>query len=669
MIMKNFIGVLVVFLFHSGLGAAIPRNLTECKLEYNTNVGQLVASEGVSTVSSILRLFFNDLDLNGNNLVSASEIVIKLESENLLNDGEMSFVLSQLQTWVDFGSQDGDSELNLNEFTNLVDSTVGQVSAQPGANMKEAESCMCRYINKKMTMLIRSYMDISKCVSNLKSEQLSLMASGTKRIIVNVWEAAFRTLDRNSDGVVDQLEMQGAFDFYRKSNENLTAALDATMRNDSYTETEFFSKIHDLMFGSSSDGIWGDITTMNQLFGDCIICYVLRYARNDVLDWVTKNLKCSNLYKETLDQTLGKDSSVAPGYIFAIADVNKDGIVTSQEMKTLVEQARGTTGFDLIKLLSNEGVTSLVLSNMTRLLPDHVVKVRVHPKDDFELSALSSPQQKSWHAFCLTTIEALRQFPTTLNPVQATPVKVNTTPSTVIDDCYKIIKEELEKPDLKITPKLREIFNKLQKAITNEIPSSTSSTITSQSTTTESVSATTSPTTVNSSPTTTQLQNMTSSNTTSQNDSANNEASNMTSSAPDLADVVRDVIKDLSKQNASVSGEAINKELQMLNVTENTDNKKEEDLSKQDVSVSWKPINKELQILNVFKNPDNKKEEKTVLSEEEKQLLDLLTDYHSQVHGKTNQVKNTIMNTDLRNMTQEEKELQDLLKDVIGDKN
>lgn len=42
----------------------------------------------------------------------------------------MAQTLVQLQAWVDFGSQDGDSELNLDEFVNLIDSTIGQVSSK-----------------------------------------------------------------------------------------------------------------------------------------------------------------------------------------------------------------------------------------------------------------------------------------------------------------------------------------------------------------------------------------------------------------------------------------------------------------------------------------------------------------------------------------------------------
>lgn len=71
-------------------------------------------------------------------------------------------------------------------------------------------------------------------------------------------------------------------------------------------------------------------------------------------------------------RTLNKNAPVADGFIFAIADADKNGVVTSPELKEFIAESSPDIS---LGFLEEANVTPLTLANISYILPTSVVTV------------------------------------------------------------------------------------------------------------------------------------------------------------------------------------------------------------------------------------------------------------------------------------------------------
>nr|XP_002128210.2 uncharacterized protein LOC100184432 isoform X2 [Ciona intestinalis] len=385
-----------------------------CQKVYYENFGSLVAVQGVDAASSVWRILFNKLDLNKNRLLSSAEILLTLEAENLVTKEQIPEALSQTQTWIDSTKGDNNfSELNLSGFRDLLSNTIGR---RPGNKEPSARrnwlltSLLCHFVNEELTSILSSIRDLKNCTDSLRTDQHGTLKSST-RLILNVWKAVYKTLDRNNDDRLETDEIRNILQQYFDQNDTndiaqafptLSAASGAGV-----SRLQFFKMVNNLLSAGASGNTWDNTRTLQQLNGNVTFCRLLYRVRSDLNVALEQNDKCRTTFIKRANKVFGQDVSVASGFIFAYLDKDKNGVITLSELSDeLVEN-------NLSEILPQpEFVTPTNLTKMEKFLAYAVtIAGPGNNSKHMELSLLSLSQQKTWNTFCKLSVCTIAVFP------------------------------------------------------------------------------------------------------------------------------------------------------------------------------------------------------------------------------------------------------------------
>uniref|UniRef100_H2YYG1 EF-hand domain-containing protein n=1 Tax=Ciona savignyi TaxID=51511 RepID=H2YYG1_CIOSA len=477
--------LLVAFLSCSESSLVFGNDFQRCQQSYDRNIGTLVAEEGMDSVSSIWRILFNNLDLNRNGLLSASEIVVAFETRNLATKDELSLVLSQTQSWIDTkNTNGGNSELNLSGFRDLLSNTMGRMREKsPARKMwEDFLLLMCRYVNQEIPVVVNSFRDLKNCTDAIKNDQLSAIADDdAKKMILNIWKAVFKSIDGNNDDVLDSDDIRLAINQYAVQDnvtEDTTNPVDL-YASGSLTRSHFFGRINNLLFGAAEGNLWQRIETFSDLNGNKTFCSLLRHVWNDMERALEGNEECRLSYMEQLESKLGNDGKAAPAIIFTYLDKNKDGIVTSSELNN-------------DQMADSDFPGPLDVANMTSLLPNEVVEVRSQNQSGkMEMSLLSLAEQRTWNLFCKLTTQVLSRYPGDQDQ----------NGGITETDAIEFLLQRANESRLSASEDLQQLYEMLHGLYEVQTTTTTESTSTTAGTTTESI-PTTAGTTTESIPTT-----------------------------------------------------------------------------------------------------------------------------------------------------------------------
>ncbi|XP_076806404.1 uncharacterized protein LOC143449941 [Clavelina lepadiformis] len=397
-----------------------PEDFQACQQKYDASIGELVASEGISAADAVWRILFSLLDLNQNQQLSASEIVLKLDTDDIISSSEMSNLLQNFQAWINAAkSEINDQELSFQEFKYAVGKTIGRVGVKKtsGASFLEATSCLCKYFEKNIPSVVSIMRSLYNCTQILKQDQLDTISTSSKRFVVNTWKGVFSTIDQNSDDTITNEEIASTYNFYNPaaSEEDPINDLEAYLGPNALNTTTFFTSINNLLFGMPGNKVWLNVTSSNELKGKRFTCFVLRDTRNDVIMQLEKNINCANSYQKMLNRTLGNDAGIAPFYVFTVADADKDGLVTVAELDQVLKTNKS------FEIFFNQADPSLMdQGSLEKYMPDNVVSERSNAYETvFELSKLSCQQHEVWNSFCKAMTDAVSFFPTSFVNVSA----------------------------------------------------------------------------------------------------------------------------------------------------------------------------------------------------------------------------------------------------------
>ncbi|XP_078484919.1 uncharacterized protein LOC100184432 isoform X4 [Ciona intestinalis] len=384
-----------------------------CQKVYYENFGSLVAVQGVDAASSVWRMLFNKLDLNKNGLLSSAEILLTLEAENLVTKEQIPEALSQTQTWIDSTKGENNfSELNLSGFRDLLSNTIGRRPGNKEPSVRRnwlLSSLLCHFVNEELTSIVSSIRELKNCTDSLRTSQHRTLKS-SKRLILNVWKAVYKTLDQNNDDLLETDEIRNIVQqYFDQNNTNDISEAFPTLSAASgagVSRLKFFKMVNNLLSGASGN-TWDNTRTLQQLNGNVTFCRLLHRVRSDLNIALEQNDKCRTTFINRANKVFGQDVSVASGFIFAYLDKDKNGVITLSELSDeLVEN-------NLPEILPQpEFVAPTNLTNMEKLLAN-AVTIAGHGNNSkhMELSLLSLNQQKTWNTFCKLSVCTIGVFP------------------------------------------------------------------------------------------------------------------------------------------------------------------------------------------------------------------------------------------------------------------
>ncbi|XP_078484918.1 uncharacterized protein LOC100184432 isoform X3 [Ciona intestinalis] len=393
--------------------AANTADFRACQKVYYENFGSLVAVQGVDAASSVWRMLFNKLDLNKNGLLSSAEILLTLEAENLVTKEQIPEALSQTQTWIDSTKGENNfSELNLSGFRDLLSNTIGRRPGNKEPSVRRnwlLSSLLCHFVNEELTSIVSSIRELKNCTDSLRTSQHRTLKS-SKRLILNVWKAVYKTLDQNNDDLLETDEIRNIVQqYFDQNNTNDISEAFPTLSAASgagVSRLKFFKMVNNLLSGASGN-TWDNTRTLQQLNGNVTFCRLLHRVRSDLNIALEQNDKCRTTFINRANKVFGQDVSVASGFIFAYLDKDKNGVITLSELSDeLVEN-------NLPEILPQpEFVAPTNLTNMEKLLAN-AVTIAGHGNNSkhMELSLLSLNQQKTWNTFCKLSVCTIGVFP------------------------------------------------------------------------------------------------------------------------------------------------------------------------------------------------------------------------------------------------------------------
>jgi len=386
----------------------------QCQRQYSQLIGDLVASEGTSAVSTLWRLVFNKLDLNGNGRIGAAEFVISLETAELLKQVETREAYSVVHTLIYEGAATGERDLDEQEFKDVMSSAIGR------SHNREAYTSICKYLTSEAAGIVSSMKAFTKSSEEIKSVLAGLLSDSKSatQLLANVWEGIFASMDLDSNEHISMEELVSLHERYVNQDDvteklaEITEVLVRSSEASVLSKTDFYFNVKSLLY--EMDTFIDHITTTSQLESVTTFTEILFRVVEDFSSKFTENLKYKREYERALDSNLAADKSVAAEVLFALFDNNKDGEVDFSEIGAVVSTfASPSRGFDFsFALVARDNIRSLNVAEFSSFLPDQVVDVRTSSNDtQFELSRLSIEQQRTWRAFCGATHGSLLQFP------------------------------------------------------------------------------------------------------------------------------------------------------------------------------------------------------------------------------------------------------------------
>ncbi|XP_078484921.1 uncharacterized protein LOC100184432 isoform X6 [Ciona intestinalis] len=379
----------------------------------DSSIAANTAVQGVDAASSVWRMLFNKLDLNKNGLLSSAEILLTLEAENLVTKEQIPEALSQTQTWIDSTKGENNfSELNLSGFRDLLSNTIGRRPGNKEPSVRRnwlLSSLLCHFVNEELTSIVSSIRELKNCTDSLRTSQHRTLKS-SKRLILNVWKAVYKTLDQNNDDLLETDEIRNIVQqYFDQNNTNDISEAFPTLSAASgagVSRLKFFKMVNNLLSGASGN-TWDNTRTLQQLNGNVTFCRLLHRVRSDLNIALEQNDKCRTTFINRANKVFGQDVSVASGFIFAYLDKDKNGVITLSELSDeLVEN-------NLPEILPQpEFVAPTNLTNMEKLLAN-AVTIAGHGNNSkhMELSLLSLNQQKTWNTFCKLSVCTIGVFP------------------------------------------------------------------------------------------------------------------------------------------------------------------------------------------------------------------------------------------------------------------
>jgi len=455
--------------------AVIPsrEGLEPCQVEYSQLVGNLVASEGTAAVSTLWRLVFNKLDLNGDSKVGAAELVINLETANILAQSDTEAAYSSVRDLIRVGSNHESKSLDESEFKDTVGATLGRSSS----SIEAPYTYLCEYVTMEAREIITSFQNFTRNAVMIKEDLRDLLqeSKSPEKALKNIWEGIFKSIDVDDDEEISLQDMIQLHHQYINQNDDglsdeLTEIFQISSKNDksseelSMTNEEFYSSIKSLLY--DTDNFVDEIATITQMKGWSSLSQILASSIADFKSKYQQSLECKHDYEDKLIKYLAADKGFSSEYLFTIFDAKKDGVLDYSEISHAVTSTMQLETEFSFATVAQHQISSFNIDQFSFYLPDRVVDtVTTANESNLELSRLSTNQQETWKIFCHSVKSIISQFPLNL-VVKAQDGEVD------ISQSIDIIINSSEE-DLVVLPDITRLYQKVKNIMDDQVKETT----------------------------------------------------------------------------------------------------------------------------------------------------------------------------------------------------
>jgi len=462
-------------------------NLQKCQVDYSQLVGNLVAVEGTDAVTMLWRLIFNQFDLNGNKRVGTAELVISLETANLLKQSNTQEVYKSINNYmITDASENGVEE---ETFKETVSTAIGR-----SETIKMPFNYICEYVTNQGYIVSAALQGFRQNISQIKATLRNILEKNNspEQTLSNIWDGIYKSLDLNHD---EQVTVEELIQLYNKyinetADENLEMELNrirevfrlqSSTDHFAVTKKEFYLNMKSVLY--DTDKFIDGIDTINQLKGLNNFNYILAEVFKDFKTMLDKSIECKCSYMKALDSYLGKDKSISSDFLFTLFDASKDGQVNLSEISDVVTSSKKIDfNFTFLEVVQKD-ISSFTSDEFSHFLPNNIVTSSTNSSDKkMQLSALSIIQLQNWNAFCFTVKDIIQQYSFQWSPINEVTDLISSI-DVIIDassEELNVVKDELLQLSKKIERVLKSDEDDIDTPMTstNEVGSSTTATFT-----------------------------------------------------------------------------------------------------------------------------------------------------------------------------------------------